>query len=594
MINRSVLFAALMLAVANQAFAAGLTLVENGRTNYRIVLPERSSPSEHRAAAELNNHIRMISGATIPIVPEKTGPSILIGSRAAPKGVDLSDLGDEGFVIKTIGQDLVIAGGRLRGTMYGVYSFLEDTLGCRWYSSKVTKTPQMKTIKIPAIDVRETPAFKFRDIYYRDAWNRDFAARNKLNGHHMNLDRTTGGKMYYKGFVHTFRELVPISKYGKSNPEYYSMVKDERLVKEYETQLCLTNPDVLRISTETVLRWIREDPEVKLISVSPNDLENYCKCDNCKAAAKEVGGQSGLLLKFVNAIADEVAKEHPDVMIDTLAYWYTEWPTDKIRAAKNVIVRYCPIWACQTHAYADENCPENHQYIKNFRGWLEAADNVWIWHYCTNFVHLTAPFPNFYELSADAKMYRDNGVQGVFWQGNGDGNGEFAELRAWVISKLAWNPDIDVHATAHDFINGYYGQAAPFIRQYYDMLHREVKEKNLHITARSPVTAPLFTPELINEADRLFALAEKAAESPEVLTRVRRDRMAVEYIQLFQPLEKNEYKGREKELLAIADSLQSKTEEFGIKSFGGWSDMKGMFNNARKKLGQEPEKADQK
>lgn len=585
MLYRLILAAVMALTIGKFSLAGELVLVENGKTNYRIVLAENASPSEHRAAAELNNHIRMISGATIPIVTEKTGPSILIGSSFLP-GKELAGLGDEGFIIKTDGQDLIIAGGRLRGTMYGVYDFLEDTLGCRWYSPKVSKIPQKKTIKISEIDVRETPAFIYRDIYYKDAWNRDFAARNRLNGHHMNLNRATGGKMYYKGFVHTFRELVPISKYGKSNPEYYSFIDGKRLVKDYQTQLCLTNPDVLRIATETVLSWIKEDPEAKLISVSTNDLENYCKCDNCKAAAKELGGQSGLLLKFVNAVADEVAKEHPDVMIDTLAYWYTETPPKNIKAAKNVIVRYCPIWACQTHAYADENCPENHQYIKNFRGWLEAADNLWIWHYCCNFVHLLAPFPNFYELSADAKMYRDNGVHGVFWQGNGDRGGEFAELRAWVISKLAWNPEIDVHATAHDFIDGYYGNAAPFIRQYYDMLHKEVKEKNLHITARSPVTAPLFTPELISKADKLFAQAEKAAETPEILDRVRKDRMSIEYIQLFQPLENGQYKGREKELLALCDSLEKKLDEFDIKVLGGWSDKKSMFANARKKLGQ--------
>lgn len=582
-----------LLPAVNCVATAGLTVVENGRTNYRIVLPEGSSPSEQFAASELQNHLHRISGVTIPIGREKNTASILLGSRAAPAGVDLSGLGDEGFVIKTVGSDLVIAGGQLRGTMYGVYAFLEDVLGCRWYSSQVSKIPQKKTVTIPSLDMREKPALGFRDVYYTDAWNADFAARNRLNGHHMNLDAKRGGKLYYGPFVHTFRELVPISKYGQSHPEYYSLVKGQRHPKDYDTQLCLTNPDVLRVSTETVLRWIKEDPECKLVSVSPNDLDNHCECAACEAAARELGGQSGLLLKFVNAIADEVVRKHPDVMIDTLAYWYTEWPPKNIRAARNVIVRYCPIWACQMHAYADGNCPENHPYVKNFNGWLKAADNVFVWHYCTNFVHYLAPFPNFYELSVDAKMYRDAGVKGVFWQGNGEpgGNGELAELRAWVISKIAWNPDIDVHATAHDFIDGYYGKAAPHIRSYYDMLHKEVKDKNLHITARSPVTAPLYSAELIGEADRLFELAEKAAETPEVLKRVRRDRMAVEYIQLMQPMEKKEFAGREKELLARADALHAKIKEFGITRIGGWTDIDSMFKDVRKKLTTQQAKA---
>ncbi|MBN1507555.1 MAG: DUF4838 domain-containing protein, partial [Sedimentisphaerales bacterium] len=248
---------AFLLLAANGMATTGLTLVENGNTDYRIVLPAGSSPSEQFAASELQDHLRRISGATIPIGPERTGVSILLGSRAAPAGVGLSDLGDEGFVIKTVGRDLVIAGGRLRGTMYGVYDLLEDVLRCRWYSSQVSKIPQLQTITIPDLDIRKKPAFGFRDIYYTDAWNADFAARNRLNGHHMSLDAKRGGKLYYRPFVHTFRELVPIGKYGESHPEYYSLVKGQRHPKDYDTQLCLTNPDVLRISTETVLRWIK-------------------------------------------------------------------------------------------------------------------------------------------------------------------------------------------------------------------------------------------------------------------------------------------------------------------------------------------------
>ena len=539
----------LMASTASTLAKADTVLVKDGRSNYQIVLPKGSSPSEHRAAAELKEHIRLISGATLPIVSEKTGPSILIGGGAAPAGVDLSGLGDEGFVIKTIGEDLVIAGGRLRGTMYGVYGFLEDVLGCRWYSAQVSKIPKMRTIAVPALDIRETPAFEYREPFFTEAWDKDWAARNRVNGQATRLDRSTGGKITYYPFVHTFFRLVPVEKYGESHPEYFSLVDGKRVGGE-RSQLCLTNPDVLRIATETLLQWIDEHPEAKIYSVSENDCGNQCQCENCKAVDEEEGSPSGAILRFVNAIAAEVAKKHPDKLIDTLAYGYSEKPPKITKPADNVRVRMCPIGACQAHPY--EKCPKDASVVSNLKAWHQITDNLYIWHYNISFGHYLIPFPDFEELGADADMYHRNGVKGVFWQGDysSGGGGEFAELRSWVLAKLSWNTKADWSALVDDFMNGYYGKAAPYIRQYFDMLHKEVRGKNIHFNCGLGPKSELFSPKIIAESVRLLDRAEKAAKDDEALDRVRKVRLGIDYVRLMQPIEKKETKGREKELLA--------------------------------------------
>jgi len=580
----TIVLTGVLLAAAGASQAAELRLVEDGRTEYRIVLPPGSSPSEHRAAAELKELIRQISGGTLPIVSEKTGPSILIGAGDAPSEVDLSGLGDEGFVIKTVGQDLVIAGGRLRGTMYGVYAFLEEVLGCRWYSSKVSKIPMMKTIRIPDLDIRETPAFEYRDVFYTDAFDKDWAASNRTNGATARLDRTTGGKISYHHFVHTFADLVPLAKYWDSHPEYYSMINGKRT--KDSTQLCLTNPEVLKIATETVFRWIEEAPDANIYSVSQNDWGNNCQCEKCKAVDAEEGSPSGAMLRFVNAIAAEVAKRHPDKLIDTLAYSYTEAPPKLTKPAENVRVRLCPIFACESHPY--EKCPQNAGVVSNLKAWSAITDNLYIWHYNTDFSHYLIPFPDFDELGADADLYRRNGVKGIFWEGNYSpgGGGELAELRAWVLAKLSWNPKADVSALVDDFVSGYYGKAGPFIRRYFDLLHREVREKDIHIKIWMGPTEPLFSPEVIAQSVRLFDQAEKAvADQPDILQRVRQARLGIDYVQLMQPIVKKETKGHEKELLSRLDALVSRCKEYGITHTSEGEGVDAFNARIRKELG---------
>ena len=144
----------LVVALASAAFAApSLTLVENGKSTYSICLSSEASPSEKRGAAELQKFLYEMSGAQLPIVTDAGKPKgnlILVGrgqlTGKMKLSIDYARLGQEGFALKTSGKRLVIAGGRLRGTMYGVYTFL-DRLGCRWFTREVSRIPKTPTIR---------------------------------------------------------------------------------------------------------------------------------------------------------------------------------------------------------------------------------------------------------------------------------------------------------------------------------------------------------------------------------------------------------------------------------------------------------------
>ena len=74
---------------------------------------------------------------------------------------------------------------------------------------------------------------------------------------------------------------------------------------------------------KVALEKIRQNPAAGMISISQNDWRGNCQCAKCKAIEEEEGSPSGLLLRFVNAVAADIAKEYPDFLMETLAYQYT-------------------------------------------------------------------------------------------------------------------------------------------------------------------------------------------------------------------------------------------------------------------------------
>ncbi len=559
------------------AATAGVTLVQNGRSDYAIVIAPDASPSERHGAEELQNFLEEISGARLPVTTESRPRMVLVGDGPALRDLRLNipfqDLGPEGFALRTAGPHLVIAGGRLRGSMYGVCGFLEK-LGCRWFTPEVSRIPKMRTIRVGPLDEIQKPAFEYREPFFTEATDRDWAVRNKANGASQNIGADAGGRVQYYPFVHSFQALVPPRQYFDEHPEYFSLVDGKR--RRERTQLCLTNPDVLKISIQTVERWIAEHPEATILSVSQNDWTGYCECDNCRRVEEEEGGaHSGPILRFVNALAGEIEKKHPDKLIDTLAYWYSEDPPTKVRPRPNVRVRLCPIGVCEAHPY--ETCPHNAYFMNNLRAWSKITDQLYVWHYNTNFTHYQLPFPDFDELIADIPMYKRYGVVGLFMEGDIRSAGaENAELRSYVMSRLLWDVKADARKAIQEFHEAYYGKAAGPMLAYFDLAHREVRMPprglGKHMWIYDWATSPYLNDSFLTRAEALFRRAEAAAESEAVRTRVRKARFSIDFVRLmqakkfsvagglYQPADLEGLKARWKDLLAQA-------REFGIENF---------------------------
>ncbi|WP_433620472.1 DUF4838 domain-containing protein [Paenibacillus cellulositrophicus] len=523
-------------------------IIENGSTDWTIVIGEQASPSEVYAGAELQAYLREITGVTVPIKNEDgplTPHEIVVGFNLhmadLASSIDFERLGNDGFVIRTAGSRLVIAGGALRGTLYGVYTFLEDRLGCRWFSSKVSRIPKRSRVSLGHIDIEQVPVLEYREPFFFCAFDGDWAARNKSNGNFPELETRHGGKTEYTSlFVHTFDHFIPVKEHFDAHPEYFSEVGGERISEK--TQLCLTNPEVQELMINRVKEYLGQHPETRILSVSQNDWYNPCQCANCRAVDEYEGSYSGSLIRFVNQVAEAIEPEYPEAAIDTLAYQYTRKPPKYVRPRHNVIVRLCSIECCFAHPL--ETCQElasfksraesGVSFAQDLIEWGKVCDRVYIWDYVTNFSNYVMPFPNIRVLQPNIQFFIRNQVKGIFEQGSYEkgGGGEFAELRAYVLSKLLWNPDSDVDMVIDEFLTGYYGMAATPLRQYIDLLHDKVEREHTHTGIYDPPTSEYLSKDLIEQAAALFDRAEMLADDEEILHRVHVARLPIRYVQL--------------------------------------------------------------
>ena len=518
--------------------SAELVLAENGRSAYQIVLSDNASPSTRHGAEELQTFLAQMTRVKLPIVSDSRpqGPKeIILGDnthlRRLGVTIDFAALGNEGYVIRTVGEHLVIVGGPLRGNMYGVYGFLEDHLGCHWFAPGVSRIPKSAAVgHRPAQRPPGARAGVPRAVFGRlSGWR--LVHRNRMNSSAAPLDDEHGGKVRFADglFVHTFSHLVPPQKYFKDHPEYFSLVKGRRM--NGYAQLCCTNPEVIRICTEAIRTAMRQQPQATVFSVSQNDCDLHCECPRCQALASREGSQMAPVLQLVNCVAEAVEQEFPDKIVETLAYQWTRRAPMHMRPRPNVVVRLCSIECCFSHPLATCDSAASKAFRGDMEAWSKVASRLWVWDYATDFAHYLLPFPNQRVRGPNVRYFVEHNVKGIFEEDtNQTADSELAALGGYVMAKCLWNPSYDTKRAIGEFLEAYYGKAAAPIRAYIDLLHDRVERENIHVHIYAGIDSPHLNDELLTTAETLWQQAKDlVAGEPEVLRRVRLSRMSVDY-----------------------------------------------------------------
>jgi len=484
-------------------------------------------PSERYAAEEFRQWFGRATGLDLPIrtVDGGDSPGVYIGPSALSEDDpvrDTSALGEEGFRISVEGDRVAIVGGPPRGTLYGVYQFLEDVLGVRFVTHDHTHVPDGSAAQIPYGTSTYIPPFSFRWSYYRENVEYpEFAARLRVNT--VTEEDRLGGKTRQNLINHSVHMLVPFDTYGEDHPEYYALVDGKRdtNTRGGGPQLCVANPEVIEVAAASAIRYLDEHPGLQNISVSQADTDAYCRCDACEAINQREGTPMGSQLAFVNAVAGRIEEVHPNVKVGTLAYWYTRKAPRTIRPRHNVQIQLCSIECCILHPIDDPDCPKNPAFCGDMEEWAKICDDIWIWNYNTDFRIYDLPFPNLRSIGPNVHYFLQNNAKGLFMQANGNGlTGEFSDLRNYIIGRTIWNPDLDADQLCEEFIRLHYEDAAPPILDYVRMLHDNAEAKGVHPNCFPSPEEVGLDPEVSGKAFAYFQQALDLSPNEAVRSRV--------------------------------------------------------------------------
>ncbi|MBO5291034.1 MAG: DUF4838 domain-containing protein, partial [Clostridia bacterium] len=472
-----------------QEIFSPMAIVENGASDFVIVSPDNADETILTAINELQTYIEKISGAKLKIVSESEATpenkAIIIGETALENGVveiDRESIFADGFMLFSDGNHLFISGANSRGTLYGVYTFLEEYLGVRWFTPQLEVVPENKNIVIDSnINRVVEPSFSIRRndcIGTNDAHR----ARTKMNVSFWSEATEYGGALTYVLWDVTLDKLVPDDLITE-HPDYFATTDEGTKTRDH---VCLSNPEVLEVAIKNARKAILEcETGAKYIHIGQKDNTNYCKCDKCEELYEKYGSVSAPTILFTNAFADALDDEFPDFTFTFYAYNETDRPpTDlSLRCNSNVIPVLCGLHkACRSHPLTECGSKDGNETFENlfgspeptihkdFENWTKIADRTYIYDYTINFINTAQFFSNFEYMQSTMKYMHDIGITGYVYN-CGDGHtAAFNELRNYLLCKLQWDVNCDVEYHMVDFLKAYYGEeAAPYIKQIIDI-----------------------------------------------------------------------------------------------------------------------------
>jgi hypothetical protein len=506
----------LAFAVTVEVACAPPALVRDSRSETTILISPAATADEKLAAKELQDYVRRISGADVPVMITSRAdtPTVVrlgvFGSDAV-KGWPGSTPVADGFAIDTRGNTVWIVGGDSRGTLYGVYDFLDRELGVRWFmpGDLGEDVPTSDTILLPDVHRVKSPAFRAVAGFIwaggpgAAVWEKRIRAR-------------VGSP--YAFFGHNWASIIPATAQNKrDHPEWFALNNGVRT-----SQLCSAHPDVVRITVEKAREFFRKNPTAPLFSISPNDGLGFCEDDRCQTVDRLYGVTDGSLtdrfVHYANQVLEELGKTHPDKQVGILAYINHTRPPIAANPHPNYVTLIChtPWEFCHVHSLGDPSCEINRRFLSYVEGWTKVARHVGVYDYYGHF-YVFAPWPIVHDIRRDVPLLHRMGIDrfesetSQHWANQG--------LNYYVGAKLSWDPELDVDALLADYHQRFYGRAAVPMRRYWERWEQAMID-TAAFGHGGYEWLRMWTPELVAECSRLLDEAEAlAAQDTEKIQR---------------------------------------------------------------------------
>ena len=532
---------------ASAFLLSAITLVAGGKSDYRIVRPDKASPAIVEWAKFLSTTIREMTGVEIPVVGESERkadePAILFAVR--PEG----DRYEE-YVVRTDGKDLVLTGTGARGPALAARHFLTRVCGCRWYDGWTRKVPKTDTLAVPDLDVRRTPSFLVRTIFMGCGWGND----PKWRPGPVSMPRLPGNPTGRPGDAHTFYAFT--KDFPKERLDLLSLSPEGKrcmLKGALGPNFCLTHPDArahVKAKLREFIRLDRADAARDgieppfIYSLCQNDCSKFfCCCPACKAISDKYG-HGGLLIDFVNDIARDIAKDHPEIVLSTDAYAFSEEPPKGgPKAEPNVLVE---VTRTKQNYYSPVEEDTDNPYVGFLKGWSQAASLLGSWDYWVFYWDtFPAPYHNVHFIRRNLKWYHDLGVRMAHIESEQPNTASFRSLKAWLGDELLLDIDQDDAPLIDDFLSGFYGAAAPEMRELMDLIAERQKGQNGKVFVKEGVFHPSMGVDVPRrawldagfyaKAEDIFTRAEAKVKDADRQTRlnVARERIPVDLSLLY-------------------------------------------------------------
>lgn len=539
-----------------------IPLLSSGVSRYSIVYAANAIEAEKTAAKELAEHLQGSFGIALPLEEESekaapNGPSIYVGQTqfARSHGISFDGYDAEQWLIKAVGPNLVIGGGRPRGTLYGVFEFLEEEVGVMWMDETDTHIPRHTTLALPGdLERSGKPTFPIRGIF---VFNREDEKRIRYMIHNRDnifhdqrpffTDAAAWGLFPIYGSprgCHTF------SYYTKDWPEQYedcfSLDANGKRLRAVSAlgpgQVCFSNPLARELFIAKLKEYIKTDrkayPEYYplIYDVSTNDNHDKCVCPDCLALATKYGAYSGAQLEFINAVADGVADEYPDVIVQTFAYQYTEDAPKGIVPRPNVMTRIAQLDAEFKSGIRDImrplTSPLNKKLLVRIQEW-GAIGKISIWDYLTLFSGKNEAMLNIGTFSQNLRLFKENNARAYFAEYQSPDAASFSPLRLWLAYQLLQDPNQDVGRLTDRFLRVYFGAAAAPMKELADFIETNMNGLQDVISTYDLAKRPDLNDDYFETTERLLDAAEQAAQGDQaILGRIARERIPLDLARL--------------------------------------------------------------
>lgn len=523
-----------------------LTFVKDGKGFATIVIPETPDFWTTEASKWLVEYVRKASGAELKIVSEEKGQQpagtiISVGATAlaAKAGVDARGLKWDdcrlvvkGDVLYLLGHDA--AGTKThnwvgaRGTCRAVIRYLEDVCQVRWFlpGPQGELVPATKNIHVPRnLDRVVRTAFAYSDgrsvydVNTLDEPGKSLAAQ--ANNYRKTVKAAPGGHSYY--------HAVPTEKYFQDHPEYFALIDGKRIGKG--NHLCSSHPDVKRLLVEYMQS--RFDQGLDWVSLGQEDGFTRCQCDQCekldryrweewhrrtkgrwetfqKTDLRDTPAERLLLLH--KAVADDVAKSHPDKMLMLMCYAPTAWPSQKIgHFGDNVIGELMNL---------------NPEYIQAWKGKVTGLTGFTYWFntQCPMGVNLHMT-PD--EAAMRIRYLHDNGFVAVSL--NPEATWGLEGPVYYMMGRLLGDPSLDHQALVKEYCDGVFGDASPTMMEFFKLLHERLSQvvpladddiaadaRNTQLPRWMTTTQmylAMYPPDVLAQLENLMQTAEREAKT---------------------------------------------------------------------------------